>query len=131
MIALDTNVWVRYLVEDDAEQTERATQIIETAIERDEAIFVSLLTLAEIVWVLSARYRFPRPQIVEALDSLYQVRSVVWENRRVVRDALDRYTDDTADLADYLMLEHSLAAGCRHFVTFDRALRDEDSVVEP
>lgn len=131
MIALDTNVWVRYLVEDDPEQTERATRVIETTLDRDETIFVPLLTLAEIVWVLSARYRFPRPQIVETLEGLYQARGVVWEDRGVVRDALDRYAEFSADLADYLMLEQALAAGCERFVSFDGDLGEDEMVTQP
>ncbi len=131
MIALDTNVWVRYLVEDDPDQTERATRVIITTLDQDGTIFVPLLTLAEIVWVLSARYRFPRSKIIETLESLYQARGVVWEDRRIVRDALDRYAKNSADLADYLMLEQALAAGCDRFVSFDQALRDDDAVIEP
>lgn len=131
MIALDANVWVRYLVEDDPDQTERATRVIETTLDRDETIFVPLLTLAEIVWVLSARYRFSRSEIVETLERLYLARGVVWEDRRIVRDALDRYAEDSADLADHLMLEQALAAGCDRFVSFDGTLGDDEAVVEP
>lgn len=131
MIALDTNVWVRYLVEDDPNQTERAMRVIETTLDRDETIFVPLLTLAEVVWVLSARYRFSRSEIVGTLERLYLARGVVWEDRRIVRDALDRYAEDSADLADYLMLEQALAAGCDRFVSFDGALGEDEAVVEP
>jgi hypothetical protein len=58
VIALDTNVLVRYLVEDDAKQTALAAALIERAIADDESLYVSDVVVCETVWVLSVAYKF-------------------------------------------------------------------------
>lgn len=60
MIALDTNVLVRYLVEDDPKQSAAAARAIERATARGEEIFIGQIVLCELVWVLSHAYDFTR-----------------------------------------------------------------------
>ena len=57
MIALDTNVLVRFLVADDEEQNRRATELIKATIQKDNALYVSDIVLVETVWVLSRSYQ--------------------------------------------------------------------------
>ena len=57
MIALDTNVLVRFLVADDEEQNQRATELIEAAIQKEDALYISDIVLVETVWVLSRSYQ--------------------------------------------------------------------------
>jgi predicted nucleic-acid-binding protein len=52
MIGLDTNVLLRYLVQDDPVQSPRATEIITRRLSEEEPGFVSLVTILEVVWVL-------------------------------------------------------------------------------
>jgi len=58
MIALDTNVLVRFLVEDDEKQSQKATRLIRNAQKRGEPLFISDIVMCEVVWVLSTSYRF-------------------------------------------------------------------------
>jgi predicted nucleic-acid-binding protein len=58
MLGIDTNVVVRLVVADDAEQTRRARKLIDQALARDESVLVSLLVLLESEWVLRSRYGF-------------------------------------------------------------------------
>ncbi len=60
MIGLDTNVLVRFLVEDDAEQAVRAKGVVRRAIERDEKLFVSDVVVCELAWVLERAYGLGR-----------------------------------------------------------------------
>ncbi len=60
MLGIDTNVVVRLVVADDAEQTRRARKLIDQALGRNESVLVSLLALLESEWVLRSRYGFGR-----------------------------------------------------------------------
>ena len=70
MIGVDTNVLVRYVVEDDPIQTSQAVSTIEGAIARNEVLFITHVVLCELVWVLSYAYRFNREEIVGVLQQL-------------------------------------------------------------
>jgi predicted nucleic-acid-binding protein len=70
MIALDTNVLVRFLVEDDAAQTAKVTALIEKTISEKETLFISDVVLCETVWVLTSRYGFSRAEVAGVLREL-------------------------------------------------------------
>ena len=131
MIALDTNVLIRFLVEDDEAQTRRATKLIEGAVARDEQLFVSDIVMCETVWVLSSAYRFSRTEIVDALSQLLRARSVVFSSADSIARALDAYCKERGDFADYLIREHARSAGAETVATFDGALLKESGYSKP
>src|SRR5437763_14755561 len=79
MIAVDTNVLVRYIVEDDPQQSSAAAAMIERAVKRDETIFVPQIVLCELVWVLSFAYRYKREAIAGFLHQLRRGAQLVVE----------------------------------------------------
>lgn len=125
MIALDTNVLVRFLVEDDEDQTAAAAALVDRAIAAGETIFVSDIVLCETVWVLAGSYRVARAAIATALRELLRARHLTFASPDQLVRALDAFTSGRGDLADYLIREHARAAGCEAVVTFDRALLGE------
>lgn len=122
MIALDTNVIVRYLVQDDEEQSPRATRVIQEAVEGEVEIFLSSVVMCELVWVLEVAYRRPRNDIVGALDRIVSTRGFVVGDRDAVFRALERYRSGGGDFADHLIGAQALDAGADRVMTFDRAL---------
>ena len=52
MIGLDTNVLVRYLVQDDPTQTRQANALIDRAAARETAMFINHVVMCELAWVL-------------------------------------------------------------------------------
>jgi predicted nucleic-acid-binding protein len=131
MIALDTNVLIRFLVEDDEAQSRRATKLIEGAVARDEQLFVSDIVMCETVWVLSSAYGFSRAEIVDALSQLLRARSVVFNSADSIARALDAYRKERGDFADYLIREHARSAGAETVATFDGALLKENGFSKP
>lgn len=131
MIALDTNVLVRFLVEDDEQQSRLAARLIKAAIERDGQLFISDIVLCETVWVLSSAYRFSRPEIAAALSGLLRARAVVFSSSDRLTRALEAYTKGKGDFADYLIREHARAAGAETVATFDRSLLKERGFSKP
>ena len=90
MIGLDTNVLVRYLVEDDARQTAQAAALIERAIADDESLYVSDVVVCETVWVLSVAYKVGRKKIAAVLRNLFRAPSRLRGRDQLIR-ALDSY----------------------------------------
>ena len=117
MIALDTNVLVRYLVEDDPVQAHAARTFIETKLSDDTPGFVSLSVLCELVWTLGHAYRFSRNAITGVIEALLESRQIEIERASVVALAIG---DDRADLTDAIIHEVGRANGCDRTVTFDR-----------
>jgi predicted nucleic-acid-binding protein len=71
MIGIDTNVLVRYVVQDDARQAALANQFIETTLGDDEPGWIASVVLCEFVWVLEAAYGYTRNAIVATLQRLF------------------------------------------------------------
>jgi len=131
MIGLDTNVLVRYLVEDDESQCRRATELIEGAIASDTLLFISDIVMCETVWVLSSSYRFSRTEIVEVLAALLRAKSVVFTSTDRLARSLDAYRKGKGDFADYLIRELAQSAGADTVATFDESLLKETGFSKP
>jgi predicted nucleic-acid-binding protein len=115
MIAIDTNVIVRYLVADQSEQFRRATALIEA-----EQVFVPTTVALEAEWVLRAIYRLNRAAILGALRKFAALPTVAFENMGILTQAVD-WAEQGMDFADALHLAG--AAGCVAFASFDRGLK--------
>lgn len=122
MIGIDTNVLVRYLTLDDADQVERVDRLVQSALERDDPLHIDGIVLCETAWVLRTAYDMPRAKVAEALQRILDTRQFSVENRDSVRRALDAFVEGRGDFADYLIGERNRRAGCRITVTFDQTL---------
>lgn len=131
MIALDTNVLVRFLVEDDPKQSRAAARFIENAVAREEPLFISDIVMCEAVWVLASAYGFPRPEIADVLGNLLRAESVVFTSSDQLASALEAYRRGKGDFADYLIREHAQSHGATETATFDRVLLKEPGFVAP
>ena len=104
MIAVDTNVLVRYIVGDDPKQSAAAAAMIDRVIERGERLFVPQIVLCE--WVLSYAYRFGREEIVAVLNQLRRGAQVTIEGADEVRRAIDAFLPDRGASAGECLLHH-------------------------
>ena len=118
MTGLDTNVLVRYVMQDDPRQSPRATRLIE-ALKPDEPGFVPVVALVELVWVLAGSYALERTQVATVLDTLLRSKELVIDRAELVTQALNRYNAAGADFADALIERIAAAAGCSATMTFD------------
>lgn len=123
MIGLDTNVLLRFLVQDDEAQADRSARAIRQAAARREPVFLGPIVLCEMVWVLMSRYGYAKPEIARALTDILDADGFEIAERDVVRAAVDDYRAHKADFADCLIGRTNQAAGCRETVTFERPLK--------
>lgn len=132
MIGVDTNVLVRYLVDDEPQhQCERAADLFERAVSQGADLFLSNIVLCECVWVLESAYRVSRAEIADVLNRLLEARHVRFRDRALVRSALQSYRHGEGDFADYLIRDIALDEGCEEVATFDRALLDDSEFIAP
>jgi predicted nucleic-acid-binding protein len=116
LIALDTNILIRFLTEDDLQQAEIAARLIEDKLSRDRPGYVSVVVLCELVWTLKRLYGFSESRVRAAVTLLIQLELLIFGEPAAVRAALGQPLDFT----DALIHELGRNAGCSETVTFDR-----------
>ena len=88
MIGLDTNVVVRYVVQDEPRQSAAATQLMEKTLSAENPGFVALVTLCEIAWVLAECYQADRQRIRAVVEGLLGTKQILVESPELVWKAL-------------------------------------------
>lgn len=119
MIAVDTNILLRYVVRDDPEQLEKAANFFRERTTEDPA-YVSLIVVAEMIWVLRRLYRYSTEQVRAALLHLIETAELEFEEEQYLVRLLSRGAVVKFDLADHLITLSGAKAGCSHTVTFDK-----------
>jgi len=120
VIGLDTNVLVRYIMQDDAKQSAVATQLIESCSAESRG-FVPLVSVVELFWVMSSAYELDKDQLFEAFDGLLRTKELVIEQAEIVWKALRMFQTAKVDFADCLIERSAAAMGCEKTMTFDRS----------
>lgn len=118
MIGLDTNVLVRYIMQDDAKQSPKATRLIE-GLTPEAPGFVPVVAVVELVWVLSSAYGLDRQQLSSALELLLRSKEIVLDRADLVLQAQRGFKSSGADFADCLVERMANDAGCTMTMTFD------------
>ena len=118
MIGLDTNVLVRYIMQDDAKQSPKANRLIES-LSADNPGFISIVSVIELFWVLTSCYQLSHVQVTQALETMLRTKSFVIERPGQVARALSMFKGGKTDLADCLIHFSAVDAGCTDTMTFD------------
>lgn len=119
MTGLDTNVLIRYIMQDDVRQSATATRWIE-GLTAEAPGFVSLVVVLELVWVLSSSYGLADDAVAQALETLLRTREILVDRAETVWKALRDFQSARADFADCLIDQTGRMAGCETTMTFDR-----------
>lgn len=121
MPALDTNVLVRWLVQDDEQQTEQVAVLFQQTLRQSDRLFVPVTVALELEWVLRSRYRFAKDAVILALDSLLGAMELDFQHEPAVEWALWHYrrpgAPDFADCVHTALAEHT---GHGPLLTLDR-----------
>jgi predicted nucleic-acid-binding protein len=113
-ITPDTNLLVRLIVQDDAEQTRRA----QGELERASTVMLTLPALCETFWVLRSHYRLTQAELQQAMTAITEA-----PNARVDEDAVSTglaVLREGGDFADGVIAATGAAMGASTFVSFDR-----------
>jgi predicted nucleic-acid-binding protein len=118
--ALDTNVLVRFLVDDDPKQSKIVYEVFKGAEIRNTTFWVPLLVLIELLWVLESAYRIPRNTILDSINELILMPILRFEGHETIQRFLFSAHGNHVDLSDILIGCSAKSSGCDHVLTFDK-----------
>ena len=127
MKAIDTNVLVRFLVNDDPAQAQQARQLFSAAEQQRVIYFVPLLVVLKSIWVLESAYQVGRNELIEAFSDLLLLPVLEFEQREAVQAMLQATRTASLDLPDLLIAKSALRNGCEGVVTFDKKAARNDA----
>jgi predicted nucleic-acid-binding protein len=117
VIALDTNILIRLLLDDDSQQTETVVRFIDQQLSEAGPGWVAAIVIVELIWVMERTYGRSRAEISASLRNLLDAREIRIEHDVLLREALALPAEGIADALIHLI---GKAAGCSHTVTFDQ-----------
>jgi predicted nucleic-acid-binding protein len=126
MPALDTNVLVRYIVQDDARQLAAARRLISRCVAEGVTLFVAVTVVLELEWVLRSSFEFGKDDVLLALSSLFSAADLSFESERALEVALQLFRKGSADFADCLHVALAAQAGEQPLWTFDKTAAKVD-----
>lgn len=121
MASLDTNVLVRFLVQDDAVQGEAAAALIRSSVRTGSALFVPVTVTLELEWVLRSAFGFDKSAVIRALFGLLASFELDFESEGAVEAALAQYEQSPADFSDCMHAALARRANQQPWWTFDKA----------
>jgi len=127
MMALDTNVLVRYLARDNIDQFNIANELINSCT-ADRPGYVCREVMIELVWVLERSYKYSRKVIANALESIVSASQLEVESAQDIAAVLNLYRKERYDFADLLIWKAALRGGNYNVKTFDQKFAKLDGV---
>lgn len=117
---VDTNIFLRYLTNDDPVTAKRAEVLFRDAVHGKTVLTTSLLVIAEIVWTLESFYKLDKPAVASRIEKILNTPNLDCPDSSLIMMALDVYVQQNIDFIDayhaYLLKEH----GMKRIVTYDR-----------
>ena len=127
MIAIDTNVLVRFLTQDDVVQGTAACKLIDTMNEENPG-FICREVIVELVWVLERSYKFGRETIAGAVEGLLATSEFEIESGDDVAQVLHLYENEGFGFADLMIRQAARGRGAACLFTFDQKAARLDGV---
>ena len=120
MKALDANILVRFLTNDDEKQAQKVYVILKQAEQDKETLFVPQLVVLELIWVLESAYQVSRKHILDAISGLLLMPILKFEHQPAIQQWYQSAQKNKADLSDLLIAYTAKANHCSTVLTFDK-----------
>ncbi len=125
MVFVDTNYFLRFLLNDISSQHLEAKQLFLDASEGKVKLFTSTIVFFEIYWVLSSFYEKNRIEVASALNQILELKFINFKERQVLGNSINRFKKTSFDLEDCYNLAYSRVRVAKEFRTFDSKLSRE------
>lgn len=119
-VFIDTNIFLRHLLQDHSEQSARATRYLSRVENGEIDAHLSHTVVLEIVFTLQRTYRQPRAAIRDAVLPLLEMPGMILPGKRRYRRVFDLYVERNISFADAYHVEVMAGLGLQDIVTFDR-----------
>jgi predicted nucleic-acid-binding protein len=120
MPALDTNILVGYVVQDDSAQLAVAKRLISRCVEEGQSLFVPVTVMLELEWVLRSTFEFGKDDVIQVVSSLLSAAELSFESERALEVALHLFREGAAEFADCVHVALASQAGEQPLWTFDK-----------
>ncbi len=117
---VDTNLFIRYLTEDDPVQTDAVESLFIKVKEGKETVQTSVLVIVEIVWVLESIFKKSRDEIKEMIQKIINTQNLVVENRDILLQGLEIYSQKNIDFVDAYHAVFLKSTGEKIIYSFDQ-----------
>jgi len=117
---VDTNVFLRFLTNDDPVRAKRAELLFRDAVRGKKTLITSLLVIAEIIWTLESFYDLEKPDIASKVEKILNTPNLACPEVSVILTALDLYVHHNIDFIDAYHTMYLQEAGHTHILTYDR-----------
>ncbi len=119
-VVIDTNLLVRYLINDDQKKAEAVDNLLDKAIKGEIRIVVTSVVIAELVWVLESFYQMKADAILELVEAIINTSGLDVTDKSTVISALRLYKNRNIDFIDAWIIEFAKERGIKTIYTFDK-----------
>jgi len=127
MLGLDTNILIRYIVQDDPVQSTLVSRFLKQKCTGEKPCYISHIVLCEVVWVLESAYGYKREQVAETLKLIFETRHFCIGEAESAWSALETYRGGRADFSDVLLGQTNQVHGCETTITLDKKASETDT----
>ena len=120
MIGIDTNILVRYIANDDQEQSAIASKLLKQYSGKEKSIFINNIVVCELIWVLERGYKYSKEQIIKALKIILSSVEFEFENHKIIFLATLEYEKNSTDFSDTLIGLINKKFDCIKTFSFDK-----------
>ena len=121
MIAIDTNILVRYITQDDDSQSKAAESLLAKYSNKIQSIFINNIVMCELVWVLEKGYKYTQQQISSTIRIILSTEEFAFEYHNVLWLALEEYELKNTDFSDSLISKLNYNLGYKQTFSFDKS----------
>ncbi|MBC2712727.1 MAG: PIN domain-containing protein [Desulfosarcina sp.] len=97
---LDTNIFIRYLTDDDPGKADACEKIFMKAVVKEETFFTTDMVIAEIVWVLESFYKLPGKEVQDKVEKILNTPNLICPHKDLILSALILYSEKNIDYID-------------------------------
>ena len=119
-VVIDTNLLVRYLINDDQKKADAVDNLLDKAIKGEVRIIVPSVVIAELVWVLESFYQLEAGAILELVEAIVNTSGLDVTDKSTVISALRLYKNRNIDFIDAWIIEFAKERGIKTIYTFDK-----------
>ena len=121
MIAIDTNILVRYITQDDEAQSKAAENLLAKYSNKFQSIFINNIVMCELIWVLEKGYSYNQEQIASTIRVILSTEEFAFEYHNILWLALEDYELKKVDFSDSLISKLNHHLGFKQTFSFDKA----------